>query len=1493
MTAPNRKLDVQNIVGVEDTTGTEKIYLYAEGGGADVFFTGANGNVRFDTRSGGNSYINNGNVGIGTANPNSMLHISKALSATSTSAGNLLKLYGVNGADKIAGIGFNYAGAPAAEIAPVFVGVKGVLHSTYTTEDFFISTRGTETNTEPIERLYIQSTGNVGIGTTTPSQALDVQGNIRASGNIIAGGTMTANVSAPNVSAGTFGTTAGKGNYTFEAAANTNNVLKVDATNERVGIGTGSPGAALHVTGAVTSRYAQIASNGLFLINYGDNASDTKFITLANSWGNTANLHNILFKSGDGTTLYNSAQIQQGHEVNWTSTASTRDSYLSFFTSLDGTMGEKVRIDSAGNVGIGTTAPITKLQIDKRIQTAGDTVPSGALLITDTVGSNFGMEMGVSTANSYGWIQSRNIASNTNYNLALNPIQGNVGIGTTNPSALLTLGANANTLPTNTKLWIAGAGGTSNSVLQSRISLGFNNNMDYGGYIGNINVDSGVTHSILAFGTRRGGTDVDAMYLTNGSVGIGTSAPSSTLHVIGDIRASGNVIAGGTMTANVSAPNVSAGTFGTTAGKGNYTFEAAANTNNVLKVDATNERIGIGTASPGATLQIGDASSTVWINSNSTNGLAGTLVVKQKGNTVNDGILLTDSSGTQSQLAISNVTGTSTYVQIQAQYSSGYRDLILQPSGGNIGIGVTNPSAKLDVAGSINAQSLNASVITGANASFTGLLQTGSGGASDGLAVNGFTTITGQTSIGTNVITGTDATLDIRSLGDSARSVAKITSFNNVGGLLFNEYRDNGGSASTPLWVINSYANNPIAISPGLNSGGINSNSLVYFNTNGNVTMGGSGDTGYKLYVSGTGYFSNPVYVGSPTASGHAATKSYVDSMFSGATSIFSSTYAESFNLSKFAYLEKADELRWKTPVNTERWNGSAWETWSSPPNFAYATDGLGNTEVAVPNTTSQFRLTYQTDACLAPYALIQQDYMTDRFNLRIETSADQVSWTQHNYATALTGFQNVVNIGDDNCRGYYRFTFDVYYFYDATFRLVGLQLVSTRPASQGGMMETLLPITWDTSRNIGVVGNLTVSGSGNSSFAGNVGIGTTTPGSYKLYVAGGAKFDNPIEVGSPTAVNHATTKSYVDSLLGTGGSGTSTASFGTIYVAGTSTLAATGGRVTIGANLPAAPSKANIDGSLQVIGTMSATAFYDYDNTSYYINPNTANIGFKTLGSVQSDGAIDNNYFMANTLIGTATNPGTYKFAVSGTSHFSGTSEFDNQVTINANLNLGANNISMTGNIGNVAKLTVATIDPLYEIDGEKYATYASSIAGGVKEEYVGRGNLQPTTNNQQQGKRGEKISNSQCSIFNQVSNTNDPIDSSNHSLKTENCKISAQGGSASGRQNSKLNNYTYVIDFSKIEKGSDLWVWYQAVDFSKDNVEVMATAYGIPVAIAYEIKEKKIIFKAMTNDELRISNEGIEFSFRLVGKRFDHVKWPTYSKDQSEKPSFILKGK
>jgi len=43
--------------------------------------------------------------------------------------------------------------------------------------------------------------------------------------------------------------------------------------------------------------------------------------------------------------------------------ASNIDSYMSFWTKLNGTLGEKVRIDSSGNVGIGTTSPSSILAL--------------------------------------------------------------------------------------------------------------------------------------------------------------------------------------------------------------------------------------------------------------------------------------------------------------------------------------------------------------------------------------------------------------------------------------------------------------------------------------------------------------------------------------------------------------------------------------------------------------------------------------------------------------------------------------------------------------------------------------------------------------------------------------------------------------------------------------------------------------------------------------------------------------------------------------------------------------------------------------------------------------------------------------------------------------------------------------------------------------------------------------------------------------------------
>ena len=160
---------------------------------------------------------------------------------------------------------------------------------------------------------------------------------------------------------------------------------------------------------------------------------------------------------------------------------------------------------------------------------------------------------------------------------------------------------------------------------------------------------------------------------------------------------------------------------------------------------------------------------------------------------------------------------------------------------------------------------------------------------------------------------------------------------------------------------------------------------------------------------------------------------------------------------------------------------------------------------------------------------------------------------------------------------------------------------------------------------------------------------------------------------------------------------------------------------------------------------------------------------------------------------------------------------------TINGQLILSASStgINMNGrNITAVGTLQVTTIDPSYSIGGTDYETFAPSIEG-VQDEVTGNGTL-------------------------------------------------TKSGS----------DYVYTVNFSTLPQGSDLWVWYQTVDFGKDTVEAIATPYGQFAEIYYTINANTLTFHG---------NAPAQFSFRLTGQRYDWQKWPTRSADQSESATVL----
>ena len=174
---------------------------------------------------------------------------------------------------------------------------------------------------------------------------------------------------------------------------------------------------------------------------------------------------------------------------------------------------ERLRLTSAGLLGLGTSSPTAKLESYFSSTNPSLSSNTGAGLSvngTSTVRLNFGNYPGSPFSS---WVQSSD-GVGTAYPIALNPLGGSVGIGTTSPAALLDVSAG---------IRVNSAGS---------VTSGFSNGVNVGGYDA-IGYDAndlvlGGYRATQFTGLRfyTGGTE-RLRINSSGNVGIGTSAPSS------------------------------------------------------------------------------------------------------------------------------------------------------------------------------------------------------------------------------------------------------------------------------------------------------------------------------------------------------------------------------------------------------------------------------------------------------------------------------------------------------------------------------------------------------------------------------------------------------------------------------------------------------------------------------------------------------------------------------------------------------------------------------------------------------------------------------------------------------------------------------------------------------------------------------------------------------------------------------------------------------
>ncbi|MBI4946603.1 MAG: tail fiber domain-containing protein [Bacteroidetes bacterium] len=339
--------------------------------------------TKVSLNSNGDSYLNGGNVGIGTTSPESKLHIfgnSPDLILESSSMGSPSVKYKMSYSGDRAYLGWDYS-------------TSNVVLMNLTSSSIIFGTAGNE-------KARIDASGNVGIGTVNPVNTIHLSKTNGVLGLSITRGSSE----VATLGSGSSGTAeagilqlyhGGSENIRFYANTGQNSWIN---NGGNVGIGTTGPGQALEVVGQIRSSFGSSAY-------YWETWSNIDPSVAGSNWGIKTHQYNLAdtypltwtAKGNVGIGTTNPIFVLDVQNAKATqrikSTTGTEEAYLSFentggtfYVGANNSVGnaltspnasyagvvatnaayplilgtnslERVRISSAGNVGIGTTTP--------------------------------------------------------------------------------------------------------------------------------------------------------------------------------------------------------------------------------------------------------------------------------------------------------------------------------------------------------------------------------------------------------------------------------------------------------------------------------------------------------------------------------------------------------------------------------------------------------------------------------------------------------------------------------------------------------------------------------------------------------------------------------------------------------------------------------------------------------------------------------------------------------------------------------------------------------------------------------------------------------------------------------------------------------------------------------------------------------------------------------------------------------------------------------